>query len=163
MPSTPVCNGGDRGAEAKQSGRAAAAEAVPGELAGCVALQGSSETESAAGVEKRTFFTALALDEGGPGKEEGGQWPPHLGEGALGGSDSQMGERDVRGGEDAQLGDAQQEDEREEANEVVAGGVSGWLGKADEPMGIEPQPGARSHGWGKGAEAGKGRPVGPLR
>ena len=78
MPATPQGNGGERCAKAEQGSRTSATETVPGELGGVLPMERAGETEGAAGVEKRTRFTAPTLDKESPVAQEGGEWSTNL-------------------------------------------------------------------------------------
>ena len=103
MPATPQGNGGERCAKAEQGSRTSATETVPGELGGVLPMERAGETEGAAGVEKRTRFTAPTLDKESPGAQEGGEWSPHLGFGAFGGLDPDVGNGQIVGHETAKF------------------------------------------------------------
>ena len=66
------------------------AEAVPGEVASVVTVEGAGEAQGASGVAKRTCFTAEATVKAGPEPQRGGHLAPHLGGGAFGGLDPEL-------------------------------------------------------------------------
>jgi hypothetical protein len=158
VPTAPLDNCGERGAEVDKGPGAAAAEAVPSGGGTVGRGEGAEEAYDDGGREKRTLLRPRA-EKRDPGQEGSGEVAEELGEVMFGGDNTKGMGGEVTADEASNLRDAEEVDKREQARCIGKGGWMFWGESGVEPEGGEPLAVVGADA-GKGGDGGDGTPMG---